>query len=311
MGETMALLCPTSTGLLRHAGSLALTVGGSESNVAIAAQRLGTRSAWVGRVGDDEMGARVVREIRAEGVETFDVVDSLAPTGLMIKERRSSSQTRLWYYRAGSAGSRLRPGDIDESVIAAAQILHVSGITPGLSDTARAAVEYAIEVARRSETVVSIDLNYRRALWKAADFGAVLRELLPAADIVFGSSDEVSFVVGDEPDGPEAQAIALSLLGPSQCVIKLGGDGCVALVDGTMYQHGAFPVSAVDTVGAGDAFVAGWLSELLAQPADVSARLRTASACGAFACTVLGDWEGAPNRADLKDMIDPGDGVLR
>lgn len=310
-GETMALLSPPGVGLLRHAQALNLSVGGSESNVAIGARRLGARSAWIGRVGDDELGQRIVREIRGEGVDVRAIVDPDAPTGLMIKARRSQAHAQLWYYRAKSAGSRLQPADLDAGLIESAEILHVTGITLALSDSARAAVEHACRIARRGGTLISLDLNYRQALWKPADFGAALRKLIPSVDIVFCSPHECAYVVGEETGAPDAQARALARLGPMHSVIKLGDRGAVALVDGTIYRRDAYQVPVVDTVGAGDAFVAGWLAEYLRDPADVTAMLATASACGAYACTVAGDWEGAPSRGELNQLVESGDAVRR
>jgi 2-dehydro-3-deoxygluconokinase len=302
LGETMALLSPSRTGLLRHADALHLSVGGSESNVLIAAERLGVRCAWLGRVGDDELGQRVLREIRGEGVDVRAIVDPTASTGLMIKERRTEGQTRLWYYRADSAGSRLQPADLDLELIRRASILHVTGITAGLSASARASVEAAIVASRAAKRLVSIDLNYRRALWKPADFGTVLRELVREADIVFASPQEAAHVVGVPADDTEGLAHALAALGPSQVIVKLGGRGAFALVDGVDCASPAVTVRVVDTVGAGDAFVAGWLVEQIAG-ADVETKLRTATACGAYACSVPGDWEGAPTRRDLESML--------
>lgn len=310
-GETMALLSPPGIGLLRHATALELSIGGAESNVAIGVQRLGGQATWIGRIGDDELGQRVLREIRAEGVDARAIVDAEAPTGLMIKARRSQAHTRLWYYRTGSAGSKIHAADIDVGLIARARILHLTGITPGLSASARAAVEHACRAARQAGTRVSLDLNFRRALWKPTDFGATVRELLPFVDIAFGSSHECAYIVGDEPDTPAAQARALAQLGPSQCVIKLGEHGAVALIDGQILAREAYTVPVVDTVGAGDAFVAGWLAEYLRDPADPGAMLQTAVACGAYACTVRGDWEGAPGRAELDQLTQNGEAVSR
>lgn len=310
-GETMALLSPPGVGLLRHASTLELSVGGTESNVAIGVQRLGGRATWIGRVGEDELGKRVVREIQGEGVDTRAIVDPDAPTGLMLKARRSQIHTQLWYYRSGSAGSKLQVADLDDELIGHARILHLTGITPGLSDSARGAAEHACRVAQEAGTLVSLDLNFRRALWKPTDFSATVRELLPCVDIVFGSAHECAYIVGDEPDSPAAQARALARLGPTQCVIKLGEHGAVALTDGSLHRRGSYDVPVVDTVGAGDAFVAGWLAEYLRDPADVPAMLETAVACGAYACTVRGDWEGAPGRDELDQLISTGETVSR
>ena len=109
LGETMALIRATHPGPLQHASEMTLGMGGSESNFAIALRRLGTTVTWVGRVGVDSFGEYIRRELTAEQVDACIVADSTAPTGLMIKERRTASTQKVWYYRAGSAGSRLSP----------------------------------------------------------------------------------------------------------------------------------------------------------------------------------------------------------
>jgi 2-dehydro-3-deoxygluconokinase len=297
VGETMALLVTPELGRLRHAGSLALGVAGAESNVAIGARRLGCPAAWVGRVGDDELGALVVSRIRAEGVDVGGVVrDPGAPTSLMLKERRTAAMVRVLYYRRHGPGSRLEPGDLDPAQVAAAGVLHVTGITPALSDSARATVEHAVELARKAQVPVSFDLNYRSALWPADRAAAVCRDLAARADLVFASDDEAE-LLGLHGD-PADLALGLAGLGGGHAVVKLGERGAVAAVDGRVHLVDPVPVQAVDPVGAGDAFVAGYLAETLAGR-PVPERLATAAACGAFAVTVPGDWEGLPSRDEL------------
>jgi 2-dehydro-3-deoxygluconokinase len=295
-GETMALMRADQTGPLAHASTLSLGIGGSESNVAIGLQRLGVQAVWCGRVGGDSLGQLVEREIRAEGVGVRVAVDPSAPTGLMIKERRTPATQRVSYYRAGSAGSRLGPEDIGDELVARAALLHVSGITAALSEQAAATLRYAIGVARRAGVPVSFDLNYRSNLWSPEGARSVYRDIIPLADIVFAGDDEAAIAVGDAE--PEELARRIAAMGPGQAIVKLGADGALALVDGELYRQEAVPVDAVDTVGAGDAFVAGYLAELV-DGHGPAVRLRTAAATGAFACLVPGDWEGLPRRSDL------------
>ncbi|MDQ0866900.1 sugar kinase [Arthrobacter globiformis] len=295
-GETMALMRADQVGPLAHASTMSLGIGGSESNVAIGLQRLGVQAVWCGRIGADSLGQLVEREIRAEGVDVRIAVDPSAPTGLMIKERRTPDAQRVSYYRAGSAGSRIAAADIDDELISGAGLLHVSGITPALSAQAAATVRHAIGVARSAGVPVSFDLNFRGNLWSAEGAGSVYRDIIPLADIVFAGEDEAAIAVG--PGEPEELARRIAGLGPGQAVIKLGADGALALVDGTVFRQSAVPVSVVDTVGAGDAFVAGYLAELM-EGRGPEERLRTAAATGAFACLVPGDWEGFPRRHEL------------
>ncbi len=297
LGETMALLHNDTPGPLAHAAELRLGIGGAESNVAIALQRLGTQASWIGRVGADSLGDRILRELRGEGVDIHPIVDPEASTGLMLKERRTADATRVWYYRAGSAGSRLDPSDLPASLISRASLLHVTGITTVLSTTARATILEAVRLAAAADVPVSFDLNHRPSLWQGRDPGGVYRQLAAAATIVFAGEDEARLIAPNTRDVKEL-ATAIARLGPTQVVIKLGADGCLALIEGVEYRQPAVPIRVVDTVGAGDAFVAGYLAELIAGE-DVETRLRTAVATGTFACLTSGDWEGLPKRSEL------------
>jgi 2-dehydro-3-deoxygluconokinase len=294
----MALLRPEGSGTLADVDRLRIGVGGAESNVAIGLARLGADVAWLGRIGADGLGERVVRELRGEGVDVLGVVDPDAPTGLMIKERATTDSTRpVAYYRTGSAGSRLASGDLGALDIAKAALLHVTGITPALSESADDAVSTAIGEAVGAGVPVSFDVNHRASLWRDRDAAETYRALAASATIVFAGLDEAHLLLGSELDAGEA-AQAIAALGPTQVIVKLGADGCLALIDGVRHDVPAVAVQVVDTVGAGDAFVAGYLAELLAG-LDAEARLITAVTTGAFACTSPGDWEGYPRRAQL------------
>lgn len=301
IGETMASLSAPGVGPLRHQRSLDLHVGGAESNVAIGVTRLGGSATWVGRVGDDELGDLVLAQLRGEGVDVSHALrDPDAPTGLMVKSRRTESVGRVTYYRRGSAGSRLCPDDVPVDAVRAAGVLHLTGITPALSGTARDAVRAATAVARAAGVPVSLDVNHRAALWTAQEAGAVLRDLLPEVDVLFAGPEEAQLLGADggPARAPERAAAQLAAAGPTQVVVKLGARGAVGHVDGELHPVPAHAVRAVDPVGAGDAFVAGYLAELL-EGRPVRQRLATATACGAFAVTVPGDWEGLPDRRDL------------
>lgn len=308
LGETMALLTAEQVGPLRHARSLRLTIAGAESNLAIGVRRLGVPAAWLGRVGDDEFGELIRSTVAGQRVDTTAIVDPDAPTGLMIKERRTGTRTRVRYYRSGSAGSRLRPDDLAAAPITAARILHVTGITPALSDTAKDTVFAAVASAREHGVLVSVDLNYRRTLWAPDEARAVFRDLVRGADIVLGTEDEARLVA--DVDEAEKLAAELAALGPAEVLVKLGERGAAAHIDGRAYLVPPRPVTVLDPVGAGDAFAAGYLASRC-RGADPAVRLAAAATTGAFAVTVAGDWEGAPSEAELGLLGDAGDAVSR
>jgi 2-dehydro-3-deoxygluconokinase len=295
LGETMGLLVQTAPGVPRNGEPMSFGIGGSESNVAIGVRRLGVPATWIGRIGDDPAGAMIQRELRAERVEAVAVIDP-APTGLMLRWRPAAQRGRVEYYRRGSAGSRLCAGDVLPELITRARVLHVSGITLALGADPAAAVTHAIGIAREAGVTVSLDLNFRRALWDEQTAAPVLEGAARQADVVFAGVDEAAIIAGTHD--PLEAALALEQLGPRQVLIKLGADGCLARINGTTHELAAPRVAVLDTVGAGDAFAAGYLADLIAG-AGPAERLATAIAAGAWAVTVSGDWEGMPDRRAL------------
>jgi 2-dehydro-3-deoxygluconokinase len=308
-GETMALLTAGEIGPLRTARTFHLSIGGAESNLAIGLARLGFRTAWCGRVGDDEFGRLILERLRGEGVDVSSArVVSDGWTGLMIKERRTSSQVRVTYYRRGSAASTLSPDDLAPETIASARVLHVTGITPALSETAAEAVRSAVVRAREAGTIVSVDVNYRSKLWGQDEAAAVLRDLCSRADVVFTTRDDCA-LVGEE-DVPEAAAEAIAKLGAGEAVVTLGAEGALAFAGERIVRQPAMPAREVDPVGAGDAFAAGYVAGLLEgrPPAE---RLRLGAAMGAYAVSVQGDVEGLPDRGELERFVAESGSVLR
>lgn len=325
LGETMAAL--RSTTPLRLGGSLGLSVAGAESNVAIGVARLGHSVAWIGRVGDDELGALVLRTLRAENVDVSGaLVDQSRPTGLILFERRLTDVTRVQYYRSGSAGSGLDVADLPPDLVPAGGrgVLHLTGITSALGTAPARATRVSAERAREAGRLVSFDVNYRARLWSAADARAALRPLAALASIVFASEPELALLADEtassaaataatEPTAAAAATAAtaeeLLARGVHTVVVKRGIHGATAYTaDGTTSVP-ARPVRAVDVVGAGDAFVSGYLSGVL-DGLDIAGRLRRGAAVSAFAVGSAGDWEGLPTRAEL-DLLDAAVDTIR
>ena len=309
LGETMGLFVANDLGGLAHIDSFRLRIGGAESNVAIGVARLGETSTWIGRVGADGLGELVQRELRAEGVDCRAIVDRAAPTGMMVKSTPQGGRTRVDYHRRASAGSRLEPADIDADSVRSAGVLHVTGITLALSASARAAVDHAVDLAIEAHVPVSFTVNHRSRLWSAAEATPHYRALAARATIVVASDDEAPLLL-DRSGGESAleRARAISTLGPAEVMITLGAEGCVAVIDGNEFTVPAVAVQVVDSVGAGDAFVAGYLADRLAG-APAADRLTTAVRAGAAACLGPGDWESLPQRDALTPSA--GDPVIR
>ena len=305
-GETMGLVVQGAPGSARNGEPMTFGMGGSESNVAIGVRRLGVPATWIGRVGADPPGDLILRELRAERVEAIVATDP-SPTGLMVRWRPSGAHGRVTYYRRHSAGSHLSADDIPAEVVGSAAVLHVTGITLALGAGPADAIAHAVDVARDAGVTVSLDLNYRSALWSPDEAAPALRAAVRRADVVFAGELEAEIVTATAD--PLQAALALEALGPGQVIIKRGADGCLARIDGVTLEQPAPAVTVVDTVGAGDACVAGYLTELMCG-AEPAIRLRTAVAAGAFAVTVSGDWEGMPDRPSLA-LLESSEPVIR
>lgn len=307
IGETLAAI--RTNGPLTVGGSAQLSVAGAESNVAIGLSRLGHAVRWLGVVGDDEPGQLILRTLLAEAVDVSVArVDPRGPTGLLIAETRIAGLTRIRYYRGGSAGSQLRPADVVAALEPAPRLVHITGITPGLGPGPRAAIGEAVTAARAAGVTVCLDVNYRSRIWPREQAAAALRSLVSGVDIAVASDDELGLIA---PDGAEeVQAQALLDAGAAEVVVKRAAAGAAVYTPDGKVSSPARAVRVVDVIGAGDAFVAGYLSGWLdgVDPAD---RLDRATATAAFVVASPGDWEGLPTRAELPLLDGPQSTILR
>jgi 2-dehydro-3-deoxygluconokinase len=304
-------------------------VAGAESNVAIGLARLGHRVSWAGRVGKDELGALVLRTLRAESVDVSHAVtdSSGRPTGLLIFEPRLGDLTRVSYYRSGSA---VAADDVLAALAPGPRVLHLTGITPALSPAAAGAVRAAAQAAGQSGITVCLDVNFRSRLWTAGQARAALLPLLRFTDLLVAAEDELPLVVsapgasepgasepghGDPAAGetaasaaaPEEHPAALLAAGPGEVVIKRGASGATVVSPSGTVHRPARRVPVADLVGAGDAFVAGYLSGHL-DGLRAAERLDRAVSVAAFAVASRGDWEGLPSRDELT-LLDAAEGA--
>ncbi len=306
VGEVMVQLNALSPGPLRYVKYFEVHVAGSESNIMIGLAKLGYRTGIVTRVGDDEFGKLILNFLRGEGVDVSRVkVDGTAPTGIYFIQRHYPvpGKSTVFYYRHGSAASRLSPNDIDEDYIADSRAVVLTGITPALSDSCREAVSKVYEVARANGVDVIFDTNIRMKLWRSE---ARARESLAKflnSKIVFTNIEDLGILFpGDDVSGAASKIIGR---GSTLVVVKLGEEGAVAY-DSKLntYRVEAFKVPLVeDVIGAGDAFNAAFIASLYkGMPIDQA--LLYANAAGALVVTVRGDVEAQPSWRELEVFIE-------
>lgn len=302
IGETMVLFTPLGEGPLRYIHHFEKRIGGAESNLCIGLSRLGHQAGWISRLGNDEFGRFVYSFVRGEGVDVSRVTwDDEAPTAVYFKERRQLGGGQVYYYRRGSAASRLAPAHIDPEYIRSSKVLVGSGITPALSPSCRDALRHAVDIAKEAGVTFVFDPNLRLKLWPEDEARRVLLEFASNADIVLPGHDEATFLTGESD--PIDAANTLLDLGPRAVVVKVGAEGSVVVTKDGYERVSGFPVSrVVDPVGAGDAFAAGFVAGML-EGKNLAEAARLGNACGAFAVTTAGDVEGMPERAEIDRFV--------
>ena len=304
LGEVMVQFNAVTRGSLRHVALFEKHAAGAEGNVAIGVSRLGVSSGIITRVGDDEFGDFLLATLRGENVDTSRVVvDKDLPTAVYFIQRGYPipGKSASVYYRHGSAGSRLSSSDVDPGYVTSAKVLHVTGITPALSASAREATMFAIRLAKEHEVAVSLDTNIRLKLWSEDEARAVLSQMCTMADIVFTSRSDAKIILGD--DEPPKIANLLHRKGVATVVVKLGNQGAFASSQGETATAPTIPTHVEDPTGAGDSFAAAFLATQLKRW-KLKDSISAACATAAMVVGVRGDFENIPDMEALKSFLD-------
>ncbi|MDT8305531.1 MAG: 5-dehydro-2-deoxygluconokinase [Anaerolineae bacterium] len=283
--------------------SFAAYVGGSPTNIAVAARRLGLRSALLTAVGEDLVGDFILHFLQKEGVETAFIPRKPGRrSSAVLLGIEPPDKFPLVFYRDNCADIALTIDDVRATPIASARMLEVSG-TALSQEPSRSATVFALEQARAAGCQVVFDLDFRADQWHdPLAFGLVLRTVLPLVDIAIGTEEEVNAVFLEEPaalhvahsqmTAPEiggdllANIQRLLRLGPSALVVKRGAHGATVFTAGeqTGLDVPGFPVEVYNVLGAGDAFAGGFIYGVL-KGWDWYKAARMGNACGAIVVT--------------------------
>lgn len=282
-----------------------LTYIGAESNVAIGLAALGHRVRWAGRLGEDRIGDYIADALRRRGVVVDAERDDRRPTGLAIKEL-GPTRTRVRYYRRESAAAAM-----DETAVPALRgerWLHVTGITPALSDGCNRALQALIEDARAQGVDISVDVNLRPVLWSDLTVAAsAIRSLAQHATVFFLGHDEADAL--DLGDDLTTVRQRLPLRDDATLVLKRGAQGSQALQDDAMFEAEAVPADVLDVTGAGDAHAAGFISGRL-RGLSTSACLRLGSELAARVVSLPRDFVDPPGPAEVERMLQSAEEAL-
>ena len=288
-GETMLRLSPPDDGRLETTDEFEVFVGGAESNVAVAASRLGVDAAWLSKVPDSPLGRQVTGELARHGVTVAAARSETGRQGTYYLESGDQPrETTAIYDRADAAITTATPGELDTSYVEDASVFHTRGITPALSETLVDTTESLLSLATESGTTTSFDLNYRSKLWDPATARDTIRSLLSAVDLLFVPERDAGTVLDVEDD---AEGIARTLSDAHDIetvVVTRGPEGALALSGDSVFEQSTYPAGDRRPIGTGDAFVGGFLSQFT-QDADVERALRWGSATAALKRSIPGD----------------------
>jgi len=312
-GELLLRLSPPGEQRLFESPELHTFFGGAEANVAVALSQMGLTADYVTRLPEGPLGDAALDALRREGVGTASILRGGSRMGLYFVEPGADLRTmRVVYDRAGSALAQIDPSEIDWArVLAGAAWFHSTGITPALGDGPATALARAIACARAGHVPVSLDLNYREALWRGRDPRGLVEPLARCATVLIGNAEAVRAMLGVEA-GPDALASRLAerygcrvvaitqreILGPREHAWS------ALLYDaatGSLAHSRRHVVRVVDRVGGGDSFAAGLIAALLGEQ-EPPAALEFAVAAGALKLAVPGDF-GRATAEEIQRLV--------
>jgi fructokinase len=286
--------------------------GGAPANVAVGLARLGTRAAFIGKVSSDAFGRFLRTALEADGVDVRGLVaDPDARTPLAFVGLDGARGRSFIFYHRGMADTILRPEEVDAELINHARAFHFGSVSLA-AEPGRSATLAGARIARARGCLVSFDPNVRLELWDSPEEAhSSIHAALPLANLVKVSGEETRLLFGT--DDPAEACRAIRALGPTLAIVTLGPDGSYFQTAGAEGHVAGFAVGAVDSTGAGDAFVACLLSNLVSAgataeiPLDVgvlTAAVRFANAGGALATTAYGAIPSLPTRGEVQALVD-------
>jgi len=311
LGELLVDMFPAELGRrLVKVSAFRPKPGGAPANVAVAAARLGAKSAFIGKVGDEAFGHHLADILRQEGVDVRGMrFDREARTGMAFIAMPDENTAEFVFYRNPGADMRLQADELDRGLLQETRAFHFGSLSLG-QEPSRSATMQAVKVASEAGALISFDVNYRPTLWASPDeaYDQVMATI-PHVDLLKVNETELALLAGSE-DLDAASKVLLEM-GPDLCVVTLGPDGSFFQVAGGGEHIPAFRVQTVDAVGCGDAFVAGMLYQLVVEaewrarlsPPHMRGILRYANAVGALTATKQGVIPALPTADQVHEFL--------
>ena len=284
-------------------------VGGSPANITIGIARLGLKTAFIGKIADDQMGRFIFDYLQRNGIGTDNVVTDRtgAVTGLAFTEIKSPTDCSILMYRDNVADLKLAPEEVREDVIARAKTLLISGTALAKSPS-REAVFLALDYAKKHGAVIAFDLDYRPYTWTSPEETAIYYNLAAEkCDILLGTREEFDLMERFEHNPERSDQVTASKWfrhSAKIVVIKHGKAGSIAYTrDGEAHRAKSFPAKVVKTFGAGDAYAAGFLYGLM-QGWTIESSMEFGSAAASIVISNHSCSDAMPTAAQVRDYIE-------
>ena len=274
------------------------SLAGDSFNILVAAQRLGTSTGYITRLGDDPFAGYLFQTWQGEGIDTSHVRTVPGFNAVHFVALLPGGDREFVYYRKGSAPSTLEPDDLDSEYIGGARIQHLSGITQAISSTARQTILKAAQIAKSKGVAVSYDPNYRHQLWSHDEAREAMEEVIPYVDYFLPNvpADSQMLLGTDDPHEVVEQFRGR---GVPVVAVTRGEDGAVVGVEDRVFEVPAYrPDGPIDTTAAGDAFNGGFLHGIL-NGMDVEDAARLGSVTAGLKLRGRGALTGMPYRDEV------------
>ena len=298
IGDAMVAMCPKEKGPILFCNTFERKIGGAELNVAIGCARLGLKSGWISRLGQDDFGKHILKTVRGEGIDTsqIELVEGYQ-TSVYFREVMANGDSRSFYYREKSPTSTMTAESLDENYFRNSKVLHITGVFPSINDNNKEILLKAVELAKKNNLLIFFDPNIRLKMWTKSQAREFINKFLSEVDILLVGDEEISILI-DEEDTNEAIK-KFHDMGIDKVVVKRGAKGAIGSDGSNIYDVAAIkPKALIDTVGAGDGFAAGFLSAYL-KGDSFEESIEFANAVGSLVVGIEGDNEGLPYYEDV------------
>lgn len=310
VGDASLRLSPEGNERLEIATDVRMRTTGTESNVAVAAGRLGADAVWLSKLPDTSLGRRVVSELHEYGIDTQVHWSETGRQGLTFYEAASLPREAVRIDdRGDAAAASMKPGEIDMDLVESAASVFAAGSTMALSETAAESVQAVLRAGGSGSDFAAFDLDYHPELWSPEAARAAVTDVLDAVEVLFATEDDVRTVLGQSGQARELAPTLAAEWDFQMVVITRSEYGALVYHDGVIHDRDAIETEAVDATGQHDAFVGAFLAKLLEGDGPGEA-LSTAVATAALTRTIPGPLTTV-DRAEVERLVESTDGSGR